>query len=309
MSDDLEKLVARAIRRRDGDDYDLVAIAEDTPGRLTPHLTDLLAAGVAYPATLFRAADAAARRALVARIDAGDPADNLNHLLTALVQTAGPEVDEAFLRWRDTPPPQAGELLVAPAEYLREGGRELHGDGLRELHSPTGFRLDAVEGALVPEDEFCHDCRGPQWTALYLDTAEPKVAAALAHTGWRGRLRLDVCHRCDFTADVVYRQVAPDGSCRWSAHSPAGVGEEEDPPTARMVVAGAAGRFPEGSAIGGLPVWRDDARYPACPDCGRTMDYIAQIDLGDPWGDDYFDGRLTFFLHAECGLAGMFAQG
>ncbi|GIG65843.1 hypothetical protein [Phytomonospora endophytica] len=305
MGDDLEKPIARAIRRRDGDLYEL---AETAPERLTPFLPRLIAAGVVYPATLFRAADTAARRALIDRIDAGDPDDDLNHLLMALVQSSGPETAAAFLHWRDDPPPRAGELLVAPAHYLREGGRELDVDEPRELCSPSGYSLHTVDGPQIPEGETCHDCDGPLWTALDVDTASPEVAEALAHTAWHGRLRVDVCHRCDFTADVIYREVAPDGSCRRSPHSPSGAGEEADPPTARLAVGEPAGRFPGGSAIGGLPVWRDDARYPACPDCGRTMDYIAQIDLGDPW-DDFLDGRLTFFLHGACGLAGMFAQG
>ncbi|MEV0644816.1 hypothetical protein AB0I28_06095 [Phytomonospora sp. NPDC050363] len=310
MTDDLERLVALAIRRRDGDIDELTAITGESPELLTPHLPALLAAGVDYPAALYSAADAEVRRELVARVDAG-PGDllALDHLLKALALTSGPESGDAFLRWRDAPPPGAEKLHVPVAFYLNFGGRALDGDATRDLCGPVAYVLDVEEGAVVPEGVRCGDCDGPLWTALDLDTAEPAVAEALAHTGWSGRLRVDLCHRCDFTADVVFRDVAPDGTSTRSPHTPPGAGAESDPPTHRLVPGERSpARRPDVAAVGGLPEWTDDPRYPACPNCSATMDYVAQIELGDPW-DSYLDGYLTFFLHTECRLAAALCQG
>ncbi|ADI07742.1 hypothetical protein SBI_04622 [Streptomyces bingchenggensis BCW-1] len=323
MTEHLEDLIGRAIAAGDAGAPELEELASSAPESLAPHLLRLLAAGVVYPAALYRAADDATQRGLVAEADAGGKgALHLNHLLTALAQTRGPVAEEAFRRWRDQPPPGADKLFLGPAEYMTEGGWTLEGDRARELCGPVAHHLVAEEpegdregdregdedgaGAAAPQGR-CQGCGAALWTALDLDTADERVAGALAHAGWSGRLRLVLCYGCAVDdADPVFLGVGPDGTSRLSDPPEPGTGlPAAEAPTERLVPGHPSGPYPDGSAIGGRPVWMDDAEYPQCPACGKLMAYIAQIDMQDI---SHMAGYHTFFLDAGCGLAAMVSQ-
>ncbi|MGY0060198.1 hypothetical protein ACWY4P_27255 [Streptomyces sp. LZ34] len=320
MMENLEDLIVRAIATGDGDLPELDELADTAPEDLAPHLPRLLAADVVYPAKLYRAADGDIQRGLVAEADAGGKgALHLNHLLMALAQTRGPVAEGAFRRWRDQPPPGADKLFLGPAEYMPEGGWMLEGDRVRELCGPVAHRLEAVEAVEAVEEEAgeegagagaphgrCAGCGGVMWTALDLDTADGRVAEALAHVGWSGRLRLVVCYGCAVDADTVFMSVGADGTCRLSDPPEPGTSlPATETPTVRLVPGHRSGRYPVGSAIGGRPVWMDDAEYPECQACGKLIAYIAQIDTQDI---DHAVGYHTFFLDTECGLAAMVSQ-
>ena len=51
------------------------------------------------------------------------------------------------------------------------------------------------------------------------------------------------------------------------------------------------------SQIGGLPSWVQDAEYPCCPECRRTMTFIAQLDKGHFPANE---GIYYAFLCATC---------
>ncbi|MDX3230842.1 hypothetical protein [Streptomyces sp. ME19-01-6] len=317
MIHNLEDVIVRAVAERDGDIDELSELADGAPEELTPHLPRLLAVDVVYPAKLYRAADSETQRGLVAKVDAGGSDSlRLNHLLMALAQTRGPVAEAAFRRWRDQPPPGADKLFLSPAEYMPEGGWTLEGDRVRELCGPISYRLRAEEeeagedgAGADPAHERCQGCGGPMWTALDLDTADERVAEALEHVGWSGRLRLAICYECNVDATTVFIEVAPDGTARPTDPPEPGTSipdPEFEGPDVRMVLEHRSGRHPVGSAIGGRPVWMGDAEYPECSVCGKLMTCIAQIDMQDV---SYMVGYHTFFLHTGCGLAAMVSKG
>ncbi|AXK36866.1 hypothetical protein DVA86_34345 [Streptomyces armeniacus] len=311
MIDDLEQLIARAVAEGYGDIYELTEVADDAPEDLAPYLPRLLAADVVYPGKLYRAADSEVQRGLVAKADTccQDDADDelrLNHLLVALAQTRGPVAEAAFRRWRDQPPPGADQLHIGPADYMREGGWMLEGDDVRELGGPVSYGLEAEDGPEHSERERCRGCGGPVWTALDLDTADERVAEALAHVGWSGRLRPAFCYGCAAAADTLFIEVRPDGTSRLTdPPEPSTDAPMLEAPTVRMVLGDRSGRRPVGSAVGGQAVWMDDAAYPDCPKCRKPMASIAQIDMQDL---THHVGYHTFFLHTECHLAAMVTQ-
>ena len=61
------------------------------------------------------------------------------------------------------------------------------------------------------------------------------------------------------------------------------------------------------SQIGGLPAWEQDAEYPTCPDCGRTMPFIGQLDNGD-FPDGCYEGVYYAFLCARCRTTAVTSQ-
>lgn len=55
------------------------------------------------------------------------------------------------------------------------------------------------------------------------------------------------------------------------------------------------------SQVGGHPTWIQDAEYPRCPDCGRTMPFVAQLSNEDI--EEGAEGIYSIFACRECGVA------
>ena len=295
--------------------YRLVTAARRDPSILTPHCGTLLDAGVLSPSELYRAAPSDVQRELVARVDAGAPPEQLDLLLRAVAQTGGAIAESAFRRWRVQAPAGADALSAPVGEYTTEGGWTLASDGRRRLCSQRAYALvptmpkdNPVSGGAAAAD--CPQCGARLWSVLSVDTDDPRVDAALAHTGWQGRLRVVTCYRCACYG-TVFCEVTPDGGVHWSAHTkPPEYVDDGDwvMPTGWLSIgdaratpylgdAWAAG----GSTLGGYPDWVQGADYPHCPVCGVPMAFLAMLHGGDfdVWGE----GTHYVFLDARCGLA------
>lgn len=295
--------------------FRLVAAGRRNPAALTPYLGDLLDAGILSPSELYRGADTDVQRSLVDRVESGAPAEDLDLLLRAIAQTGGAIAESAFRRWRVQAPEHADGLGAPVAEYTTEGGWTLASDGRRKLCSPRAYALLAsrpkdapVSGGAAAAN--CPQCGNRLWSALAVDTEDPRVDSALSHTGWRGRLRVVTCYRCACYG-TVYCEVTPDGGVRWSPHTKApdyvddgdwampsgwlGLGGPRSTPYLADAWA------PGGSTLGGHPDWVQGADYPHCPVCGVPMAFLALLHGGDfeEWGE----GAHYVFLDARCGLA------
>ncbi|TDB97923.1 hypothetical protein [Actinomadura sp. 7K534] len=307
----IEDLVARVEAGEDAAVEELADLAAADPAAMAPYLMRLLDAGAVWRAdVLYRAADGDFQREVVARIDSGahQRSDQLGYLLA---QTRGPVVEEAFRRWAQAPPPGDFDPFQRGAAALaRDGGWELTADGVRELCGSAAYRLVPGADGDRPKGT-CPWCESPLWTALDVDTADAKVAAALAHTGWRGRLRIVTCHFCTCYG-TTYVDVSEGGDAGWSAHNVRpdylpGMGPEAPPlvgfapgeqrPTPYLASAWAR----EGSTLGGFPEWIQDPAFRDCPSCERAMDYVGLIGGADL--HDYGEGAYYLFVHAPCGLA------
>lgn len=308
----IEGLVARV---ESGDDTvveELADLAAADPGALTPYLLRLLDAGVFWRLwVLYRGADGEFQRAVVARIESGR-AESSAMLAYVLAQTRGRAAEDAFRRWMRSPPqaPDFDPYQRGVAALVRDGGWELSVDGIREFCGTSAYRLVPEQGGDRAE-ETCPWCASALWTALDLDTADPRVDDALAHTRWRGRLRIVTCHICSCYG-TTYAEVTADGGARWSAHTERPEylpdGGPEGPPLVRFTpgerrstpyLASAWDR--DGSTLGGSPDWIQDPTYPDCPNCGKAMDYVGLVGGSDLF--EYGEGAHYLFLHTPCGLA------
>lgn len=314
----IEELIRRAAAGEFAAEYELEQLATETPAALTPHLPDLLAADSWFPPKLYRTAGDDLQQAVVTMIDEG--ASDLNALLLILAHTRGPVAENAFRRWREQPPPGAHELFIGPADYMVEGGWMLDDGRARELCGRTAYALrpDPERTVEPPAQGECPWCRAPLWTVLDVDTGDRRVAEALAHTGWNGRLRIVTCQGC-YAYTTLYSTVSPDGRSGLSDHSaaPVRVLDDQSPPETLRKVPGELLTDPGMSAggwdmtvpsIGGYPEWIGDAEYPACPACARTMDYIGMEEAQDPQGEPITEGTTYLFLDASCGLAATIYQ-
>jgi hypothetical protein len=309
----IEELIRRAAAEDDDAIERLCAIADTDPRRLTPHVGLLFDLDVLWPAKLYRAADADVVRRVIERIDGGRTPDRLNHLLLVLAHSAHPLAADAMRRWSTQPPAGAETLYVGALSYAREGGWTVGPDGSRrDLCGDTAYRWVMREASRHADGRTCPWCASPLWTAADVDTSEPAVGAALAHTGWSGRLVIETCHFCACYA-TLYSQVTPAGAATWwtgntrPSYLP-DAAEPEDPP-ALLPVLGPARSSPYqasawnrgGSTLGGRPDWIQDAEHADCPGCGQPMDYVGLIGGADL--DDVGEGAYYLHLHQPCGFA------
>ncbi|NUS55149.1 MAG: hypothetical protein HOV66_09875 [Streptomycetaceae bacterium] len=295
----------------DGDAIDDIAtLAATHPHEVAPHLPRLLDAGVLWPPRIYRPLDEESQRALVARIDAGTDPMAAGYL-DILAFARGADAERAFRRWRDEPPP--GCAAAAVEQSTIDAGWLVTGDGIRELQAAVAYALVPGDGdAPVDDDAHCPWCAAPLWVALDIDTgADDRVAAALAHTGWSGRLRVTPCLVCSCVGPSFFR-VASDGGAAWSPHTRKPDWYTPGPPErpgavpltvgpARATAHGASAWGKGGSTLGGSPDWIQDPHDMRCPECGAPMSYVGLVggaDLGE-----YGEGAWYVFLHAPCGLA------
>ncbi|GAA4097563.1 hypothetical protein [Actinomadura miaoliensis] len=318
----ITELVDRILTGDDDAAFELEEQVDDDPvllRRLRPHLLRLIDAEVYIPVKLFGEADETFQREAVRRVESGE--DSEQDLVAILTATRGPVVEAAFRGWLERPP--SGMDANALTRFLRRYGWDFDDRGRRrEICGNVAYRLVPEVPApspagTAPAEERCPWCTAALWTALDGDTADPRFAAALAHTGWRGRLRILTCFVCS-TYATVYTQVSPDGGATWSAYTtqPTYLKERkpapEEPPAVRLVPGeerpgGYEGHDCEGgSTLGGRPGWIQDPDFPDCPACGRLMNYVGAVAGGDTIGQDH--GVLFLFLHEPCGLAAVVSQ-
>lgn len=304
----LEELIERAAADDDDAIEELTEIAGSDPERLRPYLGRLLDAGVLWPGTMYRAADADVVSRVVALVDSGERADTLGHLLLVLAYSRHPLAYDAMRRWIDRPPAGADALHVGMAEYAQEGGWTIDPDGSRrDVCGELAFEWHLRPAEAPGFNPECPWCSSPLWTAADLDGTEP----GLAHTGWTGQLRFRTCHFCA-CYDTLFSQVTPDGGSTWWAGntrpSYLQVGSVPEEPPTLLPVVGPARDNPfqasawsrGGSTLGGHPQWIQDAEHPACPGCGLIMDYVGLIGGAD--FDDYGEGAYYLHVHAACGF-------
>ena len=309
----IEELIRRIADEDDDAAEELTAIAADDPGRLAAHHGLLLELDVLWPPTLYRGASADIVGRVVERVDAGLTPDQLNHLLLVLAHSGHPLAEDALRRWETQPPAGADKLHVGALQYARQGGWTIAPNGTRrDLCGGTAFQWLPREAPADADGPTCPWCASPLWTAADVDTAEPAVAAALAHTGWSGRLMFRTCIFCA-CYEAVYSEVTPAGTATWWAgntrpsYAPPGAGPEEPP----HLLPGTGPERPSpyqgsawhegGSTLGGHPDWIQDAEFVDCPGCGQPMDYAGMVVGADL--DEYGEGAYYLHVHAPCGFA------
>jgi hypothetical protein len=210
--------------------------------------------------------------------------------------------------------PEASYHLGFPADYL-----PLHGAGWRD--HPT-YHLDAEDavparlggaGAAV-----CGVCGR---RAHHLLTLDP-VPAGLGVTSVPA-LVLQTCFHCIWQESELWWK--HDAAGRPAPH-PQQRGDpdhaEERAPfqetTARLIPTPARWYWQEANderqnlaRLGGYPSWLQSPGYPQCPDCGKTMPFLLQLDTGPPGdgGETFADGLLHTFWCDACRVSVSIPQG
>jgi uncharacterized protein DUF1963 len=194
-------------------------------------------------------------------------------LLCALAWVGDERVVQLFARWRDDVPSWASDLYIPPHRYAQQAGWELSSDGQRRnLYHETCYPLIRSDPATA---------------------AAP--AAVLTETNL---FELDGAAQMLAFLGCPQQIVVPIGD-------PKLVG---DLPRRSLILANTTrspwcacldASFAQYSQLGGHPTWEQDAEYPTCGSCAKTMPFIGQISCADV---EPSEGIFYAFLCPDCAV-------
>lgn len=313
----LSAIAADAMRQGDRDIAEEIgkSLATLTDHPLDSMLEAWLDRGHLWPSITFRKAGSRIRDRVVATMQ-GENAD-INLVLSALAWIGDSEVERLFREWEANPPLWRSRLHVGPALYAHVAGWELSESQRRKLFHDECLAISVVEPndadptiSLVRKTtERCPWCETQLVHLVELDLRDPRFAF-LECTG--DVLPVLTCERCTCFTSHFFARIDDDGSARLHASNtrpewlPEDLDESEIGPWHAMPVAlkprpaiQAADwcmSLPT-SQVGGMPSWVQDTAYPSCPDCQRTMRFIAQLDNEN---FPFNEGIFYAFLCASC---------
>lgn len=269
----------------------------------------------------FAATEESAAR-LVELVDAGTAMSE--RWLCALGSSRTQTAAAAFARWTAEPPPVAAKLVTPIARYALEGGWEVDAGGIRPLSSLAAYALTATGSGRplagsMPADERCPRCGLELVRRLDVDLDDPRLID-LGLAG-HGRVVALSCMNCGCFADI-FTEYRADGTAAWSVYNRTadnhdaaedfegleppgrlGLGPRRPSPVAGFAWDGG------GSTLGGLPDWMEDfAAYPSCPNCRRTMYFLAMLSSEDLWNELAEGCDYVFFCTSGCRIAAVVYQ-
>jgi len=321
------RLVAVAIQERKAGNKDLSETIAKSLATLTDHdISELAIAcldeGEFRPSVLFRGANAVVRDRIIRFLVAWNKERHgtlaVNHALCALAWIGDAEVQSRFAAWERDPLVWRSDLHVGPKIYAHTGGWEPSVHGRRELVFNSCWAIiplqspEPADRSVVPfakRDSACPWCSRPLVNMLSIDGTDPRFA----FLGWmQPRLEILTCDACTCFTDHLFSRIAADGTAAWHPanirpkamsgdHGDWGASPWQGVSIRIQVRGGLEAVEPDvgvsASQIGGHPCWVQDTAYPACPDCFRTMRFVAQLDNEN---FKHHEGSYYAFLCTDC---------
>jgi hypothetical protein len=276
------------------------------PGALTPYLRalwDIRPNRRAYYASWpWRAADdAEVTRLLEVAGDASGP--DAGFAVRCLLQTRRPEV--------------LARLPADDAHLAMVGfGRDSNGE-LRRLHALAVWHLAFPQGVLDGWAS-CPECGHRLHRLLRLGP----VPAGIGITS-RGQVEFAWCPRCQDFINARYARHAPDGAPEpFTVSSSSDLDRQPESfedwfiPETPVGLARLDERWAQQDwalandrenlhRVGGEPTWIQNADYPVCPGCARTMSAVGQIAVADLWN---FEGICYLLWCDPCAISAVVYQ-
>lgn len=278
-------------------------------------------AGVTCLEQLYYHAPAQVRDILIERLLAAEDPHEAGKLMCCLAMQGDDRALAVLLDLERHPRPWRTKLYVDPSVYAQCGGWTFDRQGLRlaliydtcyVMETGGGNRDAAVIGR--PREDVCPHCKSRLTDILVLDGQDER----LGFLGLNGIFTATCCPNCCVYADAVFSRFTLDGGstpifpyqdlpdCMDDAMDP----ETYTGLTGNSYVLGASpvpvfyGAGSEDlNTIGGFANWVQDWQYTICPDCGKPMRYLAQLQ----WDTltDYMEGTLYIEVCPGCGVASM----
>jgi len=319
-SAELAELTALAISRIEAgnNDFDatLCCIACLRPGSLLPFHDRLVESQILYPGVIFWQANAETARRLLPLCEEEDLS---NHALVSLAWIGDLTVQDAFVRWRDCPPPWVEKLYVPPHRYAEEAGWELTPEGARRnlflsvaypLVRPNSTRnVSDLVRVGIPAEDICPWCGRNLIGMLHFNDI-----GNVLHDQWKGAVRVLTCHVCSCYGHIFAKRNNKNFA-KWHSmnakpdYLPPDSSDWESFPESPLAMATETRHFMETanwllpdasfSQVGGLPTWIQYSKYPTCPECSKKMRFIGQISNED---FEEAEGIYYAFYCETCGV-------
>lgn len=250
--------------------------------------------GVFRPCEIYKNAPSAVIKAMLDMLLADDT-DIANDLLLCLAAHGGDDVFHAFQELEKNPRPWRKKLYVEPSVYATYGGWSYDKDGIfRETNFNTCYPM--VKGTSEEKehspvkigtktDKRCSRCGCQIVNLMEIDGRDLR----LDYLGIDGVIKAKCCPNCfpfssgDFcryTIDGESELIMDEAACAEDYLGDSGIDELSsntyvlgDTPVPVRYAADWEG----GSSVGGFAFWIQDCEIKLCPDCGKPMKYLAQI--------------------------------
>ena len=292
---------------------------------ITPEIQRQAVAHQIYsPSAIYYRAPEDVRDQLIAALDQAVYQDTASELMSCLAMQGDDKALETLLALERHPRPWRQFLHVDPSVYAQEGGWTFDKSGKRiQLNFDVCFPMVKSENPTkspvrigrIRKDR-CPHCGGPMVDMLIVDGRDER----LAFLGLNGILTATCCPNCvGFLAGPAFNrfsldglsEVLPsqmfDGSESMKCYIPA---EEYQAMEANELVLadqpkplfyGAA--WEDVNTIGGFANWVQDCEYTICPDCGKPMKLLGQIQWATLF--DGMEGTLYIEFCPDCQLVSM----
>jgi hypothetical protein len=236
---------------------------------------ELIRIGALRPEFVFHRAAPKIRDLLtqhLARV-AGQDSLLTDRILCALAWVGDERVVGLFAGWRAKPPQWATALHILPQQYSLQAGWELSPDSQRRnLYHEICYPLVRSDAPVTPSP-----------VAILTETSLLELdgtSAALAFLGCARQIVVPICDKNLVDERMPRRTLVPAVAPRSPWHAAI-----DTLPT-------------QHSQIGGHPAWIQDADYPTCNECRRTMRCIGQVACEDVAAGR--EGIFYAFLCADC---------
>ncbi len=265
------------------------SLATFTEFDLDRFLESFVAARLYYPSVMFRYASPRICEILVERLKSDH--ENRNHILCALAWIGDSSVASLFASWRKEPPSWRRSLHVPPENYAHQAGWEIDEAGKRRNLYSTPCRViqkapiqSASKIAIATKSTAsCRWCNNSLVNLFDFSECENEMV--------EGPHRIATCSRCSCYGPV-FAELDSSGFGAWCPENPRPSYLPESfedwpelPNVTLSIVPTPRLPFhatdwcaePVVSQVGGLPTWIQDAEYPSCVRCQRTMRFVAQL--------------------------------
>lgn len=280
-------------------------------------------ADVVYLEKIYYHAPEDVRDSLINRLMAAEDAHEAGNLMCCLAMQGDNEALHALLELEQNPRPWRKKLYVDPSIYAQCGGWTFDKEGKRyELNFDTCFALEKGnrkedKAAIIgrPREDTCPHCKSRMVDILVLDGRDKR----LRFLEIDGIFTATCCLNCVCYAEESFSRFTLEGGStpildKKEFADNYCIGEE----TLQEVSANpyVLGKHPvpvfygsdseDINTIGGFANWVQDWKYTTCPDCGRPMKYLAQIQ----WDTilDGMEGTLYIEVCPDCRIASMHHQ-
>lgn len=280
-------------------------------------------ARIFWPAAVYYHAPADVRDALILVLLETKNPDEASRLMMCLAMQGDDKALEILAELERSPRPWRKKLYVDPSVYAQCGGWTFDKESQRlNLNFDTCYSM--VEGTPDepspvrigrPREDTCPHCGGRMVDMLVLDGRDER----LKFLRLNGILTAACCPNCvPFAETAAFNRFTLDGG---SEVIPTKLFDDDtmenylsagdyEALTANHLVLGKApvplfygAEFLDLNTIGGFANWVQDWSYTTCPDCGKPMKYLAQIQ----W-DTVMDGMEgTLYIEAcpDCRIVSM----